>query len=349
MTPSLISTRSIAALIACAFTASATAQTTATTDPVGFITLNVAGTGGTLASQLSFEGLSLTTPVVYQGSAETVGASSLTDNEATWTDDQFNDAAGQFYAEITSGTAAGTTYNISDTIAATKTVTLSEPLAAGVAAGATFKIRKHWTIGTVFGPANEAGLQGGTSSTADLILIYNGATYDTYFYSTGGLPGVGWRKVGGAAANQVNTKINQDDGVIVQRKQSSNLGVILMGAVKTGQSSIPVFNGLNFVGNVYAANMTLGSSGLYTGSGATGVTPGTSSTADTVQTYNSATSTYETYFYSSGGLPGVGWRKVGGAGADQSNVPLPVGTSVIVNRKAVAGFNWIAPQHPTTL
>ena len=50
------------------------AQTTATTDPVGFITLNVAGTGGAVTNQLSFEGLSLTRPVEYQGSAEAVSS-----------------------------------------------------------------------------------------------------------------------------------------------------------------------------------------------------------------------------------------------------------------------------------
>src|SRR5687768_8867147 len=131
------------------------AQTTATTDPVGFITLNVAGTGGAGGSSLSFRGLSLTRPVEYQGSAESVSTNSVTDNEAAWTDNQFNGANGAYFLEITSGPGAGSTYDITATTAATKTVTLAQNLGAGIAAPVVFKIRKHWTIAAVFGAANE--------------------------------------------------------------------------------------------------------------------------------------------------------------------------------------------------
>ena len=326
------------------------AQTTATTDPVGFITLTVAGTGGTVTNQLSFAGLSLTRTVEYQGSAEAVGTASLTDNDATWTDNQFNGAAGAYFVEITSGTGVGTTYDIATTTAATKTITLSQNLAAGVAAGASFKIRKQWTIGAALGTSNppESGLQTGSASTADQVLLYNGASYDTYFYSSGGLIGAGWRMQGGGSTDQSGAKINPEQGVIVNRLQSANLSVVLMGAVKTGATSTPVFSGLNFVSNIYAANMTLGSSSLYTdGTGATGVLPGSASTADTVQIYNGTS--YDTYFYSSGGLIGAGWRKQGGGSTDQSGVALPVGVSVIVTRQGGTGFNWVAPQHPATI
>jgi uncharacterized protein (TIGR02597 family) len=110
--------------------------TTATTDPVGFITLNVAG------QTLSFKGLGLTRPVEYQGSAEAVTATSITDNEATWTDNQFNGANGSYYVEIASGPGAGTTYDITATSAAAKSITLAQNLASGVVAPATFKIRQ---------------------------------------------------------------------------------------------------------------------------------------------------------------------------------------------------------------
>jgi len=323
------------------------AQTTATTDPVGFITLNVAGTGGTTPTALSLLGLGLTRAVDYQGAAESVGANSLTDNDATWTDNQFNGAAGAYYVEITSGTAAGTSYDIASTTAATKTISTTQNLAAGVAAGASFKIRKHWTVASVFGPANEGGLQGGTSSTADQVLLYNGTSYDTYFYSTGGLTGVGWRKNGAGAADQANVKIYPEEGVLALRKQSPTANVVLMGSVKTGQTSIPVLAGLNVLGNVYAANMTLGDSGLYTGSSATGVNGGTSSTADQVLLYNGAS--YDTYFYSTGGLTGVGWRKNGAGSTDFSTTAIPVGTSVLIQRKVASGFNWVAPQHPASI
>ncbi len=325
------------------------ADTTATTDPVGFITLALAGTGGATASALSFAGLGLTRPVEYQGNAESVGANSITDNEATWTDSQFNGASGAYFVEITSGTGAGTTYDVSATVAATKTLTFTQNLGVGVASGATFKIRKHWTIGSIFGSANEAGLQPGNASSADQVLVYNGSTYDTYYFSNaGGLVGNGWRKVGGGSTDRSATTVYPDDGMIVQRSQSAAVNVVLMGAVKTGQTSIPVLSGLNITGNVYAANMTLSSSGIYTGNSSTGVASGNASTADTVQIYNG--STYDTYYYSnSGGLVGNGWRKVGGGSTDQASVPITVGSAVIIQRKAGASFDWVPPQHPAIL
>jgi uncharacterized protein (TIGR02597 family) len=329
-----------------ASSASLIAQT-ATTDPVGFITLNIAGTGGTAQTALSLAGLGLTRSVEYQGSAEAVGTNTLVDNEATWTDNQFNGANGTYFVEVTSGAAAGTTYDISGTTAATKAITTAQNLAGGVAAGASFKIRKHWTIASVFGAANEGGLQGGSSSSADQVLLYNGTGYDTYFYSTGGLTGVGWRKNGAGATDQGATVIYPDDGIITIRKQSALAKVVVMGAVKTGQTSSPVQPGLNLLGNVYAANMTLADSGLYTGNAATGVAPGSSSTADQVLLFNGTS--YDTYFYSNGGLTGTGWRKNGSGATDFGSQSIPVGTALIIQRKNAAGFNWVAPQHPATL
>jgi uncharacterized protein (TIGR02597 family) len=199
--------------------------------------------------------------VEYQGSAETVGASSLTDNEATWTDNQFNTAPDKWCVELTSGAGAGTSYDIATTTAATKTITTVQPL-SGAAAGVTFKIRKHWTIATVFGPADESGLGGGSVVTADKVLLWNGLSYDQYYYQTSGIGGIGWRKSGAPTVNAANTVFYPEDGVVIQRLQSRKRSVILMGAVKTGQTSIPVAAGLNFLGNVYAAPQTLADSNL---------------------------------------------------------------------------------------
>lgn len=336
---------SIALLAAPAF-----AQTTATTDPVGFFTLNLAGTTN---SGLTFSALPLTRSVSYQGSAETIGLNSLTDNEATWTDSQFNGAAGAFYVEITSGPGAGQMYDISATTAASKTVTLAQNLAAGITAPVSFKIRQHWTFASVFGAANEGGLTGGTSTTADQVLVFNGVGYDTFYYSTGGLVGAGWRRVGSSPANtsQANTVLYPEDGVIVKRNGTTAANVVLMGAVKTGSSSFAIVPGINIVSNIYAAGQTLASSSLYTGSSATGLAAGTSSTADQVLIWNQSTSGYDTYYYSSGGLVGAGWRKVGSspANADQSAVVVPAASSLIINRKDASAFNWVSPQHPAAL
>jgi len=213
-----------------------------------------------------------------------------------------------------------------------------------------FRIRKHWTIASVFGTTNQAGLQGGTSSTADTVLVYSAATggYDVYYYSTRGLPGVGWRKAGAGAVDQANTVLYPDDGLLIQRKQTGNVNVVLMGAVKTGQTSFPVVAGLNILANPFAAPMTLGSSGLYKGDGSA-LVAGTAATADQVQIFNGTA--YDTYYYSSGGAAGTGWRLDDGNNStvDQAAVQIPVGASFLVQRRSGTAFNWVAPQHPATL
>lgn len=323
------------------------AQTTATTDPVGFITLNATGTGGGGAPTLSFRGLGMTRAVEYQGSAETVGTNTLVDNEATWTDNQFNGANGAFFVEITGGPRAGTTYDIQTTTAATKTLTLAQNLGSGITAPVSFKVRKHWTIATVFGPNNEGGLGGGDATTADQILVQNGAAYDTYYYQTTGAGGVGWRKLGVPDTDASGTVLFPEEGLIVKRKQSSAANVALLGAVKMGQTSVPIVSGNNLIANVYAANMTLADSGLYTGDPATGIAAGSVTSADQVLTWNGAT--YDTYYYQSLGLGGTGWRKAGAPTIDASAAVIPVGSSVILKRKIPTGFNWVVPQHPSSL
>jgi hypothetical protein len=119
-----------------------------------------------------------------------------------------------------------------------------------------------------------------------------------------------------------------------------------MGAVKTGQTSFPVVPGQNNLANPYAAPMTLASSNLYTGSVASGLAAGFESTADVVLIHNGTS--YDIYYYSSGGTPGVGWRQVNGGSVDMSAIPIPVGTSFIVKRYNSTSFNWVSPQHPSS-
>jgi uncharacterized protein (TIGR02597 family) len=334
---------SIALLAAPAF-----AQTTATTDPVGFITLNV--TAGSVGSPAyAHLGLGLTRSVSYQGSAETsTGAqTTIVDNEAVWVDNQFNGAAGAFYVEITSGPGAGTTYDIAGTAGATKTLTLAQPLAASIVNGASFKVRQHWTIGSVFGPLNESGLQGGALATADQILIWNGTGFDTYYYKTVGLGGTGWRSSTSTSIDKQSQIIYPEDGLVLKRIPQTQVDIVLMGAVKTGVSSYPVVLGYNYLANVCAAPMTLASSGLFTSDPNTGVVGGALGTADQVLIWNGTG--YSTYYYKTVGLGGTGWRSSSSTSADASSVSIPVGSTVVVNRKNGTAFNWVIPQHPSSL
>jgi uncharacterized protein (TIGR02597 family) len=353
MNSSALNSLRLAAAVALASVGGSFAQTTATTDPVGFITLNIAGTGGASSNKLSFTGLGMTRPVEYQGSAEAIGTNTVTDNEATWTHNQFNGANGAYYLEIASGPGAGTTYDITGTSAANKRITLAQNLAAGVAAPVSFKVRKHWTIATVFGENNEVGLAGGDeASVSDQILLHVAGTFKAYYYQVApaGAGGTGWRGASDAFANASGTVIYPDDAVIIRRIQSSNIPVTLLGSVKIGQTSIPVSAGVNFFGNVAAAPFTLGSSQLYTGNSSTGLVGGDEpSTSDQVLLWNG--SGYTTYYYqvAPASAGGTGWRNPSNVFADVSGTQVPVGSGFVVKRSNGAAFDWKLPQHPPSL
>jgi hypothetical protein len=322
---------------------------TAVTDPVGFITLNVQGTGGSGSNALSFLGLGFTQVISYQAMFSSASGTTLTDSSTTWVDNQFNGANGTFYVELISGSGAGRTSNIVSTSGTGKSITTAVNLSSFVASGTGYKIRKNWTVATVFGPNNEAGLQGGTSSTADQILVYNPANgqYTTYYYKTSGVGGIGWRTTASTSANASNSPFNPTDGILIKRQQSSTVGFALAGAVKLGQTSIPVATGLNILSNVYpSGTFTLGTCGLFE----SGIGGGTSTTADQVQIYNSANGQYSTYYYKTSGVGGTGWRSTLSTSADASGTPIPFGLSIIIQRLGGRpAFQWVAPQPFTIL
>lgn len=312
------------------------AGASASTTPAGVININIAGgNGSSPAAGTSVIGVGLTQFAAYRGTAETIDKNTLGDAQAKWTEGQFEGSNGAYLLEITSGPAAGTTYDIQKTSA--QSLTLSQPLASGVTSGVTFEIRKQWTLGSIFGAKNEAGLGGGSSTTADLVQIRNGEQYDTYYYQTTGEGGIGWRKQGAPSTDQANVVVYQEDGITIKRKQAQPTKLSFVGAVKQGKTSIPVFPGQNVLANVYSAPLTLAGSGLYTGNPATGLASGSETTADQVLMWNGAK--YDTYYYSTQG----GWKKVGAAN-DAGKTQIPVGGAITIVRKAAEGFNWVASQ-----
>jgi uncharacterized protein (TIGR02597 family) len=319
------------------------AQSSVTTDPVGFVTLTVRGHGGAAASALSFIGLSMTRPVEFQGVIDQVSSSTIVCNNATWADNAFNAGSGPCFLEITSGPWAGLMVDIVNTVAATKSLELISPIP--VVGGETFKVRKHWTLAAIFGATNSAGLGGGGSAAeADEILIYDAVNkrYDVYFYKNAGLGGTGWRSTASSASASA-VPLYIDEGILVRRKQATDVAVVLSGAVKTGPTIVPITgNGLNIVANVYPGGaLTLGASQLYTSSTSTGLAGGTIATADLVQVYNG--SSYVSYYYKNSGLGGTGWRADTGT-ADVSATVISSGASVIIYRKLGGSFYWVMPQ-----
>jgi hypothetical protein len=147
-------------------------DSTAVTDPVGFTTLPIAGVSGTEARAFSCLGISLMNPVSYQGEITSAGNHSVTDVNAEWTAGEFNGANGEFFMEIVSGPYAGLMTDILATNVTGKTLATYDDLSSLLTGGELYRIRRHRTLGDVFGENNTSGLAGGSSvSEADEIMV----------------------------------------------------------------------------------------------------------------------------------------------------------------------------------
>jgi uncharacterized protein (TIGR02597 family) len=325
------------ALLLAFFAATAVAAfSQVTTNPVGFLTIS-------LATGNNFVGFSLQPSAVFAG-AFTVSSTDRTRiflTNATLTDDQFNGAAGIHAIEVTTdGVTQGLNTLVVDSNQLGAEIVLQDALPVGVADGSTIKIIKLRTIADAFGATNSAGLTAGTASTADLILVPNASGYDQYYYSPGGLVGLGWRQVGQGNANRANVGFYPTDGFLILAKSSKS--IVITGEVKSTKTTVVLENGNNILANLCVLNAggsspsaqgrTLANSGLYTGNTSTGLLGGTSTTADLVLIWNG--SGYSQFFYSTGGLVGIGWRQIGSGNADTSATALPEGAFMVLRRAA---------------
>ncbi len=315
------------------------------TDPVGYITVPIAGTGGTNSPAYTFLGLSMIRDFSYQGVLTSVGANSLTDTNANWAEDQFNGTNGSFTVEIASGNNEGVQTTILDTLASSDTLQTADDISPSAAVGDSYKIYKNWTIGSVFGVSNSAGLAGGNVSTADLLMIWNGVGTDKFYYKTSGVGGTGWRNATNIVQDASTAPLLLEQGIMIRRQAGTSTNITIVGAVKVTDSAILV-EGTNytFAANPYPVDMTLASSDLYTGNVSTGVKGGNVSTADLIQFW--AGNKADTFYYKTSGVGGTGWRNATNVVQDASGKVIPGGSFFIVKRKDSLPFMWTPPVHP---
>ena len=325
---------------------SANAQTTATTDPVGFTTITVRGKSGA-ANAFSTVVIPMERADAFAGSCASASFS-LDGNNRTvitfgsdlFTASQFIGTGNQHYFRLSNGANAG---EFSTIVANTaNSITLADDLNAVLATSSTFSVTPYWTLGTAF--PSGGGLNSGTSSSAaDTITIYNANfTGTVYFYSS---TNNRWQN-NLTVANDVI--VPPGSGLGVTRKQASSVGLVFPGSVPLGWTAVDVNGSTSgsatrntLVGSAYPlASKRLADLGLYTGSSSTGVQGGTSSTpSDTVTIYNPSTGVGTVYYYNT---TNNRWQN---NLTDASNVTIPEGAAVLIARKqGRAPFTWYIPQ-----
>lgn len=339
------------AIAACNFSISARAQTSVTTDPVGFTSLTVNAKPANIRG-FTLLSLNMARPEVYRGLIPANGAS-VVNGVTVLTFPANTFAQGAFdnthYIELVNGNNAG---RISDITATTNdgsasTITLADDMSASITPGTTsIRIRPMWTFATAFGANNSAGFQGGfTPSQADIIQLFDAATGQStlYYYNTSNNR---WQT---GANDATNVVIPPDLGLRIERKATTPISFTLTGAVKIGPTGLFVQGGtnannpqnVNYIPNPYPLDsVTLANSNLYTGDAATGVLGGaTPSQADQVALYDTASGLSTIYYYNTLNNQ---WQN----GANPANnVTIPTGAAITIKRKSADGsFVWYVPQ-----
>ncbi|MCB1100276.1 MAG: hypothetical protein KDN22_32220 [Verrucomicrobiae bacterium] len=161
--------------------------------------------------------------MIGRGSVTSATVSTLTDDNAAFG----TITPGKFYVAITSGVNEGAQATIARNTA--NQLTLDTDLSGLSVIGQTYEIRKHITIGSLFGDDNQTGLhEAGNSSDADDVLLTTPGGVETFFYS----PAVpeGWKD--SAVNDAVDEPIEQSIPVTVRRRVTGNLAIYPTGAVR---------------------------------------------------------------------------------------------------------------------
>jgi hypothetical protein len=267
---------------------------TAYTTPVGYTTTTLK------PGIFNLVGTTVHNPTVAAGVLDAVSASSVTDNNIDFTTLPLASGA-TYILELGDGTVqeitswAGGVLTTPDNL--TGVVTPSTT---------TYSLRKASTVAEIFGATNAAGLtasvEGDFSTNTDLLLIYNGTSFDTVYYFDDGVGTTGWfDTVGNPAEDKV---VAFPDGFFVQRVAGSDIDLVVSGEVKVTPTGGLLAPGYNYLNGVAPAGLTLGSSGLsaYVLASA----DGDFTLVDNLLTQNTDGS-YTTNYYFDDGVGTLGW------------------------------------------
>ena len=284
-------------------------------------------------------------PRLAAGVVGEVGDKTLVSPSITWPADLL--VGGSCYVVLTTGPNAGVTADLMGV--AGKSLGLGEDLRAIALSGDGFEIRRHHTLGSLFGRSQAGALQSGANAAvADNVQLLqpDGAT-ETYFgYAEGGP--VEWLDNNFASSDQ--RVILPEQSFVIRRKQAETLTLFQQGVVAAGRHGVagsgvplvvPVETGANLVTAPADRRVSLAQLSLYTGDPVTGLASGlNASTADRV-VVPQASGAFKTYYYYKNGAS-EGW--VDAAGRPAGSVLLEAGGSFYIVRKAPRpAFPWSLP------
>ncbi len=218
------------AIAAVTFTALLTAsqlraQTTVTTEPVGFNTVTCLPNSDTIvavpfATATEFQGALSAVPTIAGGTATLYPTGTV-----NWTVDAYKTL---YYVRFISGAKSGMYYQITANAAGTVTVDLAGDTLTGITGNESFKICKFWTLGTLFPPATQTtfvpsdGTLGFQRKSELMIVDSQGQGINLAIGTKYYVVGTNWLKVGDGT-NPANDTILWPDSQFTVRHQAASI------------------------------------------------------------------------------------------------------------------------------
>jgi hypothetical protein len=224
------------------------AANAASTTPVGYETL-------TLSPGFNYLGLRLHEAAVVSGDIETVTSGTIVDSDADL--GLLLDDAKTYILEVKN--ASGVTQEFVGSAATGGTINTPFDLSASVAVDDVYTIRPASTLSSVFGAANEAGLDTGFFGPGgDLVLLPDGSGgFLTYYYDAGASS---WADGSGNAVDGSSIAIIYTDSIIISSSGVGASTLVVAGEVKAGPTNQALAaSSFNYISSVSPAGATLAS------------------------------------------------------------------------------------------
>lgn len=345
---STAATAALGALLGIGLFGELSAQSVSTT-PVGAVTVTIAAGTGTVrnATIASFPLInsSVTTGVV-SGTISALTANTITCTGAGWTASDLAQPALPYLVKITSGVAVGRTFLVSANTSSTLTISTSDGVGTtavdlvqlGVVAGDKFQIENADTLISLFGAGDTVGASGplGNSnpSLADTIQLNSSNSYQTYYYDPAQSA---WINFASEALSN-NVVIRPDTAVIYNRLKNAAFSITVTGLVPATNRKAVIRSGqTTILSNYWPTSSTLSGVGLQNISGwVSNVNP---NVADLVQMRIG--SSWQTYYHD-----GSNWINFASE-ATSDSVVVPVGSGLIIKKRAITGDSIIQAQSIT--
>ena len=324
------------ALVSLTLIASSQAQTTVTTDPVGFTNVVIApSVDGTNPA-----GTVISTPFhtapIYAGTITSVdGSNSFSDSSAAWTASQFVSGSAPCLVKIKSGASVGRAFLV--TVNGTNQITVNSAgynLTTLLSASDSYQIIPANTLTTLFTSGTASGSFpfqiGASAASADDVCVWNGSGWIVYYNN-----GTNWKQ-SGSLISQNNTIIYPDEALYILRRSMTPLTVTFAGTIPTTNEKTDVPGGANtFLANRYPQDMVLYSSTSSNSLSLQNIpnwqSGSSAASADKVCLWTG--SGWSVYYYN-----GTNWKKSGSLLIQDSTV-VPANSAMYISRMSSSGTN----------